>query len=109
MKTKLIEPLEAYFAAVNREDIDGMLQPFAANAVVEDEGRTRTGRVAVREWIEEVTEKYHPSFEVEEVVSEGNGATTVTGLISGTFPNSPVRLRYAFRLHAGRITRLEIS
>jgi hypothetical protein len=109
MNAKLPAPLETYFDAVNREDLDGMLQPFAANAVVKDEGQTCTGRLAVREWIEAVTEKYHPSFKVEEVIDEGADATTVTGLVSGTFPNSPVRLRYAFKLHGGQIARLEIS
>jgi len=108
MKRKLPAPLEAYFDAVNRGDADGMLEPFAAHAVVKDEGRTRTGRRAVREWIEEVTEKYHPSFKAEEVADE-SGATIVTGLVSGTFPGSPVRLRYAFKLHASEIIHLEIS
>ncbi len=70
MKRKLPAPLEAYFDAVNRGDVDGMLEPFAAHAVVKDEG---------------------------------------TGLVSGTFPGSPVRLRYAFKLHASEIIHLEIS
>ena len=48
MKMKLPSSIEAYFDAVNRGDVDGMLEPFAAHAVVKDEGRTRTGRRAVR-------------------------------------------------------------
>lgn len=108
MKMKLPAPIEAYFDAVNRGDLDGMSLPFAANAVVKDEGRTRTGRSAVRAWIEEVTGKYHPSFQVEGGTEDG-GVTTVHGLVSGTFPNSPVRLRYAFKLRGGEITHLEIS
>ena len=102
-------PIEAYFDAVNRGDLDGMSLLFAANAVVKDEGRTRTGRSAVRAWIEEVTEKYHPSFQVEGGTEDSDGVTTVHGLVSGTFPNSPVRLRYAFKLRGGEITHLEIS
>ena len=109
MNAKLPEPLEGYFDAVNREDLDAMLAPFAANAVVKDEGKTRTGHLGVRGWIGEVTEKYHPRFEVEGVVEEGGETTVVTGLVSGAFPGSPVRLRYAFRLTAGKITHLEIS
>jgi ketosteroid isomerase-like protein len=109
MKTKLPEPLYGYFDAVNREDLAAMLAPFAANAVVKDEGKTRIGHVAVREWIAEVTEKYHPRFEVEDAVEQGPRATVVTGLVSGAFQGSPVRLRYAFTLSAGKITHLEIS
>ena len=109
MKMKLPASIEAYFDAVNRGDLDGMLLPFAANAVVKDEGRTRTGRSAVRAWIEEVTGKYHPSVQAEGGTEEGGGATIIHALVSGTFPNSPVRLRYAFKLRDGEITHLEIS
>ena len=108
MKTKLPEPLESYFEAVNREDVEAMLVPFAANAVVRDEGKTRSGVLELREWIEEVTGKYHPRFEVEDIVTEAE-ATVVIGLVSGTFPGSPVRLRYTFRLSARKITHLEIK
>jgi hypothetical protein len=109
LKTKLPEPLESYFEAVNREDVEAMLVPFAANAVVRDEGRTRSAVRELREWIEEVTEKYHPRFEVEDVVAEGAEAAVVTGLVSGTFPGSPVRLHYAFRMSGQKITHLEIK
>ena len=108
MKTNLPEPLGSYFAAVNKQDIDGMLAPFAADAVVKDEGRTHHGGRAVREWVEEVTKKYHPAFEVADVVDDGP-AIVVTGLVSGTFPGSPVRLSYAFELAGAKITRLEIT
>jgi ketosteroid isomerase-like protein len=112
LNTKLPEPLGSYFEAVNREDVDAMLAPFAANAVVRDEGQTRSGVPELREWIEEVTEKYHPRFEVEDVVTEGAEgaeAAIVMGLVSGTFPGSPVRLRYTFRLSGRQITHLEIK
>ena len=109
MKTKLPEPLASYFEAVNREDVESMLVPFAANAVVKDEGKTRSGVPELREWIEEVTEKYHTRFEVEDVVEDGAGAVVAMGLVSGTFPGSPVRLRYTFRLSGRQITHLEIK
>ena len=109
MKAKLPEPLESYFEAVNREDVEAMLVPFAANAVVKDEGKTRSGVPELRKWIGEVTEKYHPRFEVEDVVTDSPGAAVVIGLVSGTFPGSPIRLRYTFRVSEGTITHLEIK
>jgi ketosteroid isomerase-like protein len=109
LKSKLPEPLGSYFDAVNREDVDAMLTLFAANAVVTDEGKTRSGVLEIREWIEEVTEKYHPRLEVEDVVEDAAGAAVVIGLVSGTFPGSPIRLRYAFRLSGKMITHLEIK
>ena len=109
MKPRLPDPLEAYFGAVNRGDVDAMLAPFAANATVRDEGKIRRGHAAVRAWIVETTEKYHPAFEVADVADEGVGTTVVSGLVSGTFPGSPVRLRYSFKVDAGKIARLEIT
>jgi ketosteroid isomerase-like protein len=109
MKAKLPDPLEAYFSALDRGDVDAMLAPFAADAAVTDEGKTRRGRAAVREWIRETTEKYHPAFEVVDVADEGVGTTVLTGLVSGTFPGSPVRLRYSFKVDTGKIARLEIT
>jgi hypothetical protein len=46
---------------------------------------------------------------VLDVADEGTGTTVVTGLVSGTFPGSPVRLRYSFTVHVGKIARLEIT
>jgi ketosteroid isomerase-like protein len=109
MKAKLPAPLEAYFSAVNRGDIDAMLAAFAADAAVTDEGKTRRGHAAVREWIRETTEQYHPAFAVEDVADESVGTTVVSGLVSGTFPGSPVRLRYSFKVDSGKIAGLEIT
>src|SRR5260221_14220389 len=109
LKTTLPEPLKSYFEAVNREDVEAMLVPFAANAVVKDEGKTRSGVPELREWIDEVTRKYHPRFEVEDVVTEDAEGAVVIGLVSGTFPGSPVRLHYTFSLSGRKITQLEIK
>jgi ketosteroid isomerase-like protein len=108
MTTKLRELLAAYFAAMNRQDVNAMLEAFASDAVVKDEGETRRGRAAVRAWIEDTTRKYSPSFEVGEVLDEG-ASTVVLGDVSGAFPGSPIRLRYAFTLDSARISRLEIT
>jgi ketosteroid isomerase-like protein len=108
MSPTLSEPLAAYFAAVNTHDIDAMLAPFAETAVVKDEGQERRGSAAIREWIEETTRKYNVTIAVMNVAGK-DGATTVTGHVSGTFPGSPVELRYVFTFDGKRIARLEIS
>src|SRR5260221_4329754 len=106
LKTKLPEPLESYFEAVNHEDVEAMLMPFAANAVVKDEGKTRSGVPDLREWIEEVTEKYRPRFEVEDVVTEGAEGAIVIGLVSGTFPGEPRSPPLYLRVSGQKITHL---
>jgi hypothetical protein len=42
-------------------------------------------------------------------VAEADGKTVVTGLVSGTFPGSPVRLRFHFTIEGDKIARLEIG
>jgi hypothetical protein len=108
MSATLPEPLSAYFGAKKRHDIDAMLAPFAEEAVVKDEGQERRGLAAVREWMEETTRKYHDTVEVTDV-AEADGKTVVTGLVSGTFPGSPVRLRFHFTIEGDKIARLEIG
>jgi hypothetical protein len=108
MTAKLPDPVAAYLAAANRQDVDAVAACFGDDAVVWDEGRERPGRSAIREWAEEVSRKYRPTVQVIDVV-ESAGPTIVIGRVSGGFPGSPVDLRYAFTLEGPKIARLEIS
>ena len=107
--TRLAQPIAAYIAAANAQDIDAVTGCFAVSAVVHDEKRDRRGIAAIREWAEEVSAKYRPTVEVLSV-AETNGETTVLrGRVSGDFPGSPVELRYVFKAKGEKIERLEIS
>jgi hypothetical protein len=108
MSTRLPRPIADYFAAQNDHEIDAMLAGFADAAIVRDEGREHRGRAAIRDWIEETTRKYRPAVAVTDVAETG-GTIVVTCRISGTFPGSPIDLRYAFVVQGGEIVRLEIS
>ena len=94
-------PLGAYFAAKNRQDVDAMLACFADEAIVVDEAQERRGR-------EESSAKYRVSVEPFDL-REQEGTMLVTGLVSGAFPGSPVKLRYAFSLAGVRIASLTIA
>jgi ketosteroid isomerase-like protein len=104
----LPEPIAAYFAAKNRKDIDAMLLPFAADAIVKDEGEELRGHAPIRAWMEKTTKKYAVTVEPRKIETK-DGGTVVTALVSGNFPGSPAELHYAFRLGAGKITGLEIG
>jgi ketosteroid isomerase-like protein len=106
--TKLSPAIANYFAAKNRQDIETMLSVFADGAVVRDESRTHTGRTEIRAWMEETTRKYRATAEVSEVASDGD-RVRVGAIVSGTFPGSPVKLRFTFTLREGRIGGLEIG
>jgi hypothetical protein len=107
MSTELPEAIASYIAGANARDIDAVAACFTEDAVVRDEGQDRRGIAAIREWKEETSRKYQPTFEVIDVAAR-DGMTVVTGKVSGTFPGSPVELRYGFKLKDGKIARLEI-
>jgi hypothetical protein len=106
--TALPGPVAAYVAGANAQDIRAVTACFDEDAVVRDEGHTRQGIAAIREWAQEVSEKYRPNVEALSV-AEADGRTIVTGRVSGNFPGSPIELRYHFTLDGEKIARLEIS
>jgi uncharacterized protein (TIGR02246 family) len=104
----LPKPIADYVAAFNAPDMEGMLRSFTPDAVVVDENKERRGRDAIRAWIEETSAQYSPRVAVKDFTQEGNKAV-MHGEVSGTFPGSPVVLRFAFDLKEGGIARLVIE
>jgi SnoaL-like domain len=106
MSLELPEPIAAYFTA-DRLDSEAVARCFTKDAVVKDEGRTYSGIAAIRRWKSEATTKY--SYTSEPLsYDETNDSTIVTSRLTGTFPGSPVNLRFFFKLDRGKISRLEI-
>lgn len=108
MPLSLPDPIAAYFRAQNAHDVDGMLAAFAPQAHVHDEGQDFTGPAAIRAWIEGTTRKYRPSvtpIDIEQV----HGLSVVKVRVAGTFPGSPIELRFRFRLEGRLIAGLEIG
>lgn len=108
MALNLPAPIAAYYAAKNRHDIEGMLAPFAADALVHDEERDYRGHAAIRVWMEETTRKYAVTVEPETLTPEGE-RIAVRALVSGNFPGSPAHLTYHFTLADGEIAALSIG
>src|SRR4051794_9262338 len=95
MTVNLPRSLAEYFAAANTDDADRVAACFAEDAIVHDEGRDIRGRDAVRAWAAEARRKYR--FQAEVIgVEEAADRTVVTARLTGTFPGSPVDLRYRF-------------
>ena len=106
--TTLAGPVANFIAAANAQDVDAVAANFSEAAVVRDEGQSREGIAAIRQWATEVGKKSRPTVEVLEVAQTA-GNTILTGRVSGNFPGSPIDLRYVFTLDRGRIERLEIA
>jgi hypothetical protein len=108
MTLELKHPFSTYFEAQSVHDIDGMLACFSADASVHDEGRDLEGHREIRAWIEETTRKYRPTIRPISSAEEG-ARTIVTAQVSGSFPGSPIELRYRFNVSRKKIASLEIE
>lgn len=103
----LPEPIAAYFAA-DKLNPEALARCFTARATVKDEGHTHTGVEAIKAWKTAASAAYSYTVEPLALDQEG-GAHVVRGRVTGSFPGSPIDLRYHFRLERGLIASLEIK
>lgn len=108
MPLELPSPIAAYVAANAQRDVDGMLQPFAADAVVRDNGAAFSGHAGIRRLLEEAVVPVKAIFAPDTACQDG-GQVVVEGPAHGDFPGSPIRFTYRFSLEGDTIKALEIT
>ncbi|MGV1801989.1 nuclear transport factor 2 family protein [Agrobacterium vitis] len=108
MTIKLPKGIEAYFDADRDGSPDAIAATFAEDGVVKDKGKTHRGRDAICKWMAEAIQEYSYTVEPFFIATE-NGRTQVTGHVIGTFPGSPIDLRYFFVLAGDKVAELEIT
>jgi SnoaL-like domain len=108
MTLALPKPIELYFAADNGNDPDSLDACLAADAIVRDEARPYKGLAAIKRWKTETKRKYNHTTEPLRTEDRG-GTTVVQGRVTGSFPGSPIVLRFSFTLSRDRIGALEIG
>src|SRR5690349_9736783 len=108
MALALPEPVAAYVEANARLDVDGMLKPFAADAVLVDIGRRHEGHAALRILFAEEVIAVKAIFTPDAVRHE-DGHVVVEGPAHGDFEGSPIRFTYRFTLEDDAIKALEIT
>lgn len=108
MAIKLPTPIGAFFDAESRNDAEALSQVFAEDGVVLDEGHVIQGWDAIGLWLAETRKKYEHTVEPLSSATTGD-ETIVTCRLSGTFPGSPIKVRFIFKLHGNAITSLEVT
>jgi hypothetical protein len=108
MTPALPRPIAAYVAANADLDVDGMLKPFAADAVVYDDGGRHQGHIELRTWLEQAVVAAKAIFTPDTVRHE-NAQVVVEGPAHGDFPGSPIRFTFRFTLAGDAIEALEIT
>jgi hypothetical protein len=103
----LPDPIAAYFAA-DQKTPENLVRCFTAQATVRDEGKTHSGRDAIAAWKADASARYTYTAEPFEL-DLNDGHSVVRCHVTGSFPGSPVDLRYRFRLERGLIASLEIT
>ena len=108
MTLELPSPIAAYVAANARLDVEGMLAPFADEAVLSDNGAVLRGAAEIRSLLEEAVTGAKAIFTPDPVRHE-DGEVVVEGPGHGDFKGSPIRFTYRFTLDHDAIKALEIT
>ena len=108
MAPSLPKPIADYVEANARLDVDGMLKPFLADAVVLDLGGRYDGHAGLRTLLDEAVVPVRAIFTPDTARHE-NGQVVVEGPAHGDFKGSPIRFTYRFTLENDAIKALEIT
>ena len=107
MMLNLPAPVTAYFAAEEAKDAEKLSLCFIEGGTVHDEGRDYRGRQAIRQWKQDVDEKYRYVLLPLNARTDGN-EVTVRARLTGDFAGSPLELNHIFKLKTNKIASLEI-
>jgi hypothetical protein len=108
MSPELPSPIADYVAANARLDLDGMIQTFAVDAVLLDNGKRFEGRDAIRALLKAMVVDLKATFTPEAVRQDGQ-AVVMEGPAHGDFPGSPIRFTYRVELAGDAIQTMDVS
>jgi hypothetical protein len=103
------EIIDRYLRLATGSDTAALAECFTPDAVVTDDGRTYHGRDEIRAWRDSVASAFEYTARVLQTEAGADGRHVVTALVEGSFPGSPLQLRYAFTLRDNRISELIIA
>lgn len=95
-------------AAQNNFDSHAYAQCFSETGEMLDEGKIYKGRVAVQQLIEETNKKYQSVMKPVEY-TENDTSSILAAEVRGTFPGSPLVLKFHFTIIDGQIQYLNVT
>ena len=107
MDLQLPRPIETYLRAENAGDVEALSECFTPYATVRDEGHLYEGLSAIKNWKTQTKKKYNHTVTPLEI-STSKGIATLKARLSGTFPGSPVTVKFHFELVDDQIASLQI-
>ena len=94
--------------AQNDFDAHAYANCFSETGVMLEEGKPFTGPVEIQHLIEETNEKYRSVMKPLEYTENGTSSILSTE-VSGTFPGSPLVLKFHFDIIDGKIQYLKVT
>lgn len=79
---------------------------FTENAEVTDEGKTHNGKAEIENWIDKANKEYKATMKP---LNYNENENILSAEASGTFPGSPIILKYHFQLSDRYIQSLTIT
>ena len=108
MTVKLPKAIEAYFDADRSGNPELVANAFTENGIVKDKGEIHRGRDAIRTWMAGESQQYDYTVEPFLIATE-DGKNVVTAHTVGSFPGSPIDLRFLFVIAEDKVAELEIT
>ncbi|KQS94046.1 hypothetical protein, partial [Chryseobacterium sp. Leaf394] len=91
--------IEELVKAKNSFESSAFAQCFADTATVFDEGKTHTGRNEIEQWIDKSNKEYQDTLEP---VDYDEKEDILSAKIAGSFPGSPLILKFHFKIADGK-------
>lgn len=92
--------------AQNNFDSAVYAQCFTETAIVFDEGKTHKGKTEIEKWIDKSNKEYKATMEPLDYNEREN---ILSAEISGSFPGSPIILKFHFEIADEKIQQLKVT
>lgn len=105
---KLPNVVENLIQAQNNFDSHAYAQCFSETGEMLEEGKLYKGRVAVQQLIDETNKKFRSIMKPLEYQKNGT-SSILAAEVTGTFPGSPLVLKFNFTIIDGQIQYLNVT
>ncbi|WP_210151512.1 nuclear transport factor 2 family protein [Chryseobacterium scophthalmum] len=98
--------IEELVKSQNEFDSAAYADCFAENAQVFDEGKMHNGKAEIEQWIDKSNKENRATMEL---VDYDEKEDILSAKIAGSFPGSPLTLKFHFNIGDGKIQSLKVT